>query len=165
MGSSTNLEVEAEVRVWDTEKSSRGDRKDEYNIVVRDGQLFASFRFWEESRPVEIWIRSEQVDPEDIPDNVASAMQEYMDDSIVPWPETFGSRQGEVDREEATVDITQYEDEDDEDGIRYRFKMWSRDYVDLFRDGERIDQNQVPPDVVDEAEEYIPTGVDYFLPR
>lgn len=164
MGASTNLEVEVEVRAWDTEENSRGEGNDDYNIVVRYGNLVAAFHHWTEYRSLEIYLPHEELELGEIPDNVASAMQEWLDDSIVPWPETFDSRQGEIDREEATVDVTEYEDEDDEDGTRYRFRMWKRDFVDVFRDGERVDRSVVSPDVLDVAEQYIPSGVEYFSP-
>lgn len=155
------LETEVEVRVWDLEEGSRSiASSDEYNITVRNETLAACFHFWTESpTPDQIWIRSESIDLEEIPDNVASAMQDYVDDSVISWPAEFDSRQGEIDREEATIGITQNVDDDE---VRYLFRIWSRDYVDVFRAGERIGEDAVPSEVLNTAEKYLPSSVQFF---
>lgn len=167
MSTYDDLDVEVELRVWDTENNSRSvNYGDEYTLVVRNGSVAYNARFYRERpRPLEIAIRSEDLTLDDIPSNIAAAMQEHVDDSMINWPTSHGVGQGSVERREIIITVTEIQEDsegEEHEGKTYKFYVYNTDYAEIGRDGDKVESTKVPPGILHEAEQYIPSGVDYL---
>lgn len=158
MSVSQNPSVSVEIRIWDqanNSKSSSGN--DEYTLLVVDGTPKFIARFYTENpQRNTTMIKTDNLDLADLPSHIASVMQEYIDGSVVNWPKSHNSRQGNIHRERATITI--------EDGQKpkYQFEIFDQDLVRISKDSSRIGKSSVPPAVLQEAQKFIPGNPDYF---
>lgn len=147
-----------EVRVWDTPDNSKSDSgNDEYTLLVVDGEPKFIARFYTDSnRPRETIIKTDNLQLDDIPSNIASVMQEYIDDSEINWPDVYGSRQGQIRRERSTITIQHDNDR------KYQFEVFDQDLVRITDDEGRVSKESLPGPVLAEAQEYIPGDPEYI---
>lgn len=158
MSGSQNLDVSVEVRVWEqpnNSKSSSGN--DEFTLLVVDNDPKFIARFYSENpQPRTTMIRTDNLDLGDLPPRIASVMQEYIGGSVVNWPTSYSSRQGNIDRERATITIQ------DGQNTKYQFEVFDQDLVRITKDSSRIGKNSVPGTVLQEAQNFIPGNPDYI---
>jgi len=161
------FETQIKIRVRDTKDDSKSEFfTDTYSLIINDGQLVhCDHSYSKQNGPLNIKINLDDIQLKSIPRNVAYVMQKYTDGIGITWPKTYNTQQGEVRGSEIQVNLTSLTKDDQGEIVKedtYKFTVYNDKYVEASKDGNSLKRDDILPSVRKEAEQYIPSGLNYL---